>query len=222
MKLKGKLIGNYSFNYTCKDTKVTHKIKEYYNEKNGIRMVLLKKETKKGENFVKLPKSLWITRDGYPPLATDGAMKKVSGNILSLFFAGLPTVQSKEHVEIFDGSLREDLKKIGLDYDELSKIIKQGDITKEIPITGFLYLKKGELDENISDKFLQMVLKAYARVLQSKPMECPVNLWRKRIIGEQSVKEYHLFKNEGFDVPLSAQRAFFTMMIDEREPKEKI
>ena len=89
IKLKGKLIGNYSYNYKFKETRVTHKIKEYYNETDGIRFVALKKETRKGDNFVKLPKSIWITRDGYPPLSTDGAAKRASGKDLSLFFAGM-------------------------------------------------------------------------------------------------------------------------------------
>ncbi|OGL43046.1 MAG: hypothetical protein A2042_03765 [Candidatus Schekmanbacteria bacterium GWA2_38_11] len=221
IKLKGKKVGNYNFTYTYKETKATHKIKEYYNEKDGVRMVILEKETRKGENFVKLPNSLWITRDGYPPLATDGAMKRVPGRTVSLFFAGLPTVQSQEHIRIFDDVLRNELKGIGLDYDQMSKAIKERDVAKEIQMTGFLYLKKEEIDENICDRFMPMVLKAYGKVLESDPMPCPVDLWRERIIGKQAIIEYHLFKDEGFDVPLSAQRAFFTMMIDEREASDE-
>ncbi len=218
IKLKGKLIGEYSYNYKYKKTKVTHRIKEFYNENNGIRFVELKKETKKGNNFVRLPKSIWITKDGYPPLSTDGAAKVAGGKKLSLFFAGLPTVQSKEHVRIFDDVLRNELKKIGMDYDQLSKRLKERPVAKEIGITGFIYQKNGEIDNKISDKFLPMVLKAYSKVLESKPKKCPVNLWAQRIIGKQAIIEFHLFKDEGFDVPLSAQRAFFTMMMDEREP----
>ena len=218
IKLKGKLVGEYNYNYKYKKTKVTHRIKEFYNEKNGIRFVELKKETKKGNNFVRLPKSIWITKNGYPPLATDGAAKIARGKKLSLFFAGLPTVQSKEHIRIFDDVLRNELRKIGMDYDQLSKSLKERPVAKEIGITGFIYQKNGEIDNKISDKFLPMVLKAYGRVLESKPMKCPVNLWAQRIIGKQAIVEFHLFKDEGFDVPLSAQRAFFTMMMDEREP----
>ena len=123
IKLKGKLVGEYNYNYKYKKTKVTHRIKEFYNEKNGIRFVELKKETKKGDNFVRLPKSIWITKNGYPPLATDGAAKVARGKKLSLFFAGLPTVQSKEHIRIFDDVLRNELRKIGMDYDQLSNIL---------------------------------------------------------------------------------------------------
>ena len=220
IRLKGKLIGNYNYTYSYKDTKVTHKIKEYYNAENKIRYVELKKETKKGKNFVRLPKSIWITKDGYPPLSTDGAAKVAHGKKLSLFFAGLPTVQSKEHIKIFDDVLRNELRKIGMDYDQLSKSLKERPVAKEVGITGFIYQKPGEINNKISDKFLPMVLKAYSRVLESEPAKCPVHLWRERIIGKQAIVEFHLFKDEGFDVPLSAQRAFFTMMMDDREPEE--
>ena len=37
IKLKGKLVGEYNYNYKYKKTKVTHRIKEFYNEKVIIR-----------------------------------------------------------------------------------------------------------------------------------------------------------------------------------------
>jgi hypothetical protein len=36
------------------------------------------------------------------------------------------------------------------------------------------------------------------------------------IMGPQADFEYHLFKEWGFDVPLSAQKAFFTMLVGPR------
>ena len=56
----------------------------------------------------------------------------------------------------------------------------------------------------------------YREVLASKPQPCPVGLWTEMIMGPQADFEYHLFKKWGFDVPLSAQRAFFTMMMGPR------
>ncbi len=61
------------------------------------------------------------------------------------------------------------------------------------------------------------VLKSYTKVLASPPHKCPVDHWTEMIMGPQADFEYHLFKNWGFDVPLSAQRAFFTVMLGPRK-----
>ena len=75
--LLGKEIGNYIYTYRYYETEVTQKIKEYYQEEKDIRVVILEKETRKGDAFVRLPRSLWITKDGYPPLSTDGVIQRV-------------------------------------------------------------------------------------------------------------------------------------------------
>jgi hypothetical protein len=41
-------------------------------------------------------------------------------------------------------------------------------------------------------------------------------MWTEMIMGYQADFEYHLFRKWGFDVPLSAQRAFFTIMMGPR------
>jgi hypothetical protein len=235
--LKGKQVGEYNYDYWYLGTKVHHNIKEYYHQEKGIRMVVLEKETRKGDLFVKLPHSLWVTKDGYPPLVTDAALKNPLG-MKTLYFAGLPTVQSQDHIRIFDNTLRNELKPMGFDYDQLSKKIKEGALLKNFPITGFFYLKEGVLDpenfpitgffylkEGVLDpempkKFEEPVLRAYAKVLQSKPQRCPIKLFIDEILGPRTVEEYHLFRNEGFDVPFSGQKAFFTMMMDFRIPPE--
>jgi hypothetical protein len=215
--LQGKQVGEYTYNYWYRDTNVTHTMREYYHEKKAVRTVVLEKETKKGDLFVRLPHSLWITKDGYPPLVTDGALKNPLGD-LTLYFAALPTVQSDDHIKIFDDALTQELKGMGLDYGELSKDLKAGRLIKNFPITGFFYKKDGVLNRSLLDEFEEKALKAYERVLQSKPKKCPVELFVKEILGPRTVDEYHFFKEEGFDVPLSAQRAFFTIMMDFRTP----
>jgi len=215
--IQGKQIAEYTYNYWYLETTVQHTIKEYYHDKNDVRMVVLEKETRKGDLFVRLPRSLWITKDGYPPLVTDGALKNPLKE-KTLYFAGLPTVQSKDHVSVFDGTLRHELRELGLDYDRLSKRIKEGGVLQDYPITGFLYLKEGSLDTGILPALEKKVLNAYVKVLQQEPENCPVDLFVKDILGSTAVREYHLFKEEGFDVPFSGQKAFFTMMMESRAP----
>ena len=217
-RLQGKQIAEYNYDYWYLETTVTHKIKEYYHKEKDIKMVVLEKETRKGKLFVKLPHSLWITKDGYPPLVTDAALKNPQGE-KTIYFAGLPTVQSKDHIKIFDDTLRKRLKEMGLDYDLLSKKIKEGELLKNFPITGFVYIKEGTLEPDIFREFEKRVLEAYERVLESKPQKCPIELFIKNILGPTTVREYHLFKDEGFDVPFSGQKAFFTMMMDFRSPQ---
>jgi len=79
MVFKVKEIGEYSYNYRFQENTVNHHIKEYYEEGEENRIVILEKETRKEDNFVRLPQSLWITREGYPPLSPDGALQKVKG-----------------------------------------------------------------------------------------------------------------------------------------------
>lgn len=215
--LQGKKIGEYDFNYTYKDTRVTHKIEEFYHSEKGITMVTIQKETRKGDYFARIPGGLWITKDGYPPLVTDSSLQHVKSKHLTLYFAGMPTVQSEEHINIFDNSLREDLKELELDYDQLSKGVKEGDMSSDITITGFMYIKKGENDLTIVNVLQDKVLKAYSKVLESGPKPCPVHLWREKMIGSQPEYEYHHFKIRGFDVPLSAQKASFTMTFGARD-----
>ena len=62
-----KEIGEYTYNYRYGETTVSHHLMEYYEEEKGTRVIILEKETRKGDNFVRLPQSLWITREGYPP-----------------------------------------------------------------------------------------------------------------------------------------------------------
>ena len=59
---KVKEIGEYTYNYRYHETTVSHHIREYYEEEKETRVVILEKETKKGDNFLRLPQSLWITR----------------------------------------------------------------------------------------------------------------------------------------------------------------
>jgi len=215
--LLGKEIGNYTYTYRYYETEVNQKIREYYHETEDIRVVILEKETRKGESFVRLPRSLWITKEGYPPLSTDGVIQQVFGKKLTLYYAGLPTVQSEEHIRIFEETLRNELKAMGLDYDQLSQAIRGGGIFKGCTLTGFVYLKKGEHAPEILKNLQERVLKAYGEVLKSRPQKCPVHLWTDMIMGPQAEFEYHLFKKEGFEVPLSAQRAFFTILFGPRE-----
>lgn len=217
---KGKQIAEYNYNYWYQGTTVRHNIKEYYYQERGIRTAVLEKETRKGDFFVKLPHSLWITKDGYPPLVTDGALKNHPRNRTS-YFAALPTVQSQDHIKKFDDSLNKGLKEMGLDYNQLSRELKEGKLINNFPITGFLYRKKDILDSEMLKEFEKRALKAYEKVLESKPQRCPVELFIKEILGPRTVAECSLFKKEGFDVPLSAQRAFFTMMMDYREEDEQ-
>lgn len=212
--LQGEQIGEYHYDYWYMQTKVHHNIKEYYNKERGIRMVILEKETRKGDKFVKLPHSLWITKDGYPPLSTDTALKNPKV-MQTIYYAGLPTVQSQEHVKIFDDSMREGLKELGIDYDQLAKSYKER--PRKFPATGFVYIKNGTLDPELLKAFEQRVLKAYARVLEAPPKPCPIAQYVEEILGPRSDMEYYLFKNEGFEVPYSGQKAFFTMMLDFRE-----
>lgn len=215
--LLGKEIGNYTYTYRYYETDVTQKIKEYFHEAKDIRVVILEKETRKDESFVKLPRSLWITKEGYPPLSTDGVIQQVFGKKLTLYYAGLPTIQSDEHIRIFEDSMRDELKELGLDYDQLSQPIKGGGVFRGCTLVGFVYLKKGEHDPEILKYLQEKALKAYSEVLKSKPHKCPVHLWTDLIMGPQAEFEYHLFKKEGFEVPLSAQRAFFTILMGPRD-----
>ena len=213
---KAKEIGEYTYNYQYRETTVNHHIKEYYEEGEDTRIVILEKETRKGDNFVRLPQSLWITRDGYPPLSTDGALQKLGGSLLTFYYAGMPTVQSEEHIRIFDSAMSEELKELNLDYNQLSARIKTGQLFKSCTITGFGYTKKGTHDAKFIEVLQDKALKSYTKVLASKPQRCPLELWTEMIMGPQAESEYHLFKKWGFDVPLSAQRAFFTIMMGPR------
>jgi len=213
---KVKEIGEYNYNYKYGETTVTHHMKEYFQEEDKTRIVILEKETRKGDNYIRLPRTLWITRDGYPPLSTDGALQKIGDSLLTLYFAGLPTVQSKEHIRIFDDSMREQLKEIGLDYDQLSPMIKSGKMFKGCTITGFIFTKKGVHDMALIETIQDKVLKSYTKVLAAPPCPCPIEQWSNMIMGPQADFEYHLFKEWGFDVPLSAQKAFFTMLVGPR------
>ncbi len=153
---------------------------------------------------------------GYPPLSTDGALQKIGDSLLTLYFAGLPTVQSGEHIRIFDDSMREQLKEIGLDYDQLSPMIKSGKMFKGCTITGCIFTKKGVHDMAVIETIQDKVLKSYTKVLAAPPCPCPIEQWSNMIMGPQADFEYHLFKEWGFDVPLSAQKAFFTMLVGPR------
>ena len=211
-----KKIGEYTYNYKYQETTVSHHIKEYYEEGTETRIVMVEKETRKGDNFVRLPQSLWITKEGYPPLSTDGALQKVGENTLTLYYAGMPTVQSEEHIRIFDDALREELKELNLDYNQLSTMVKSGQLFKNCTIAGFVYKKKGAHDAKFLEVLQDKTLKSYTKVLASKPQKCPITLWTEMIMGPQAEFEYHLFKKWGFEVPLSAQRAFFTIMMGPR------
>ena len=129
-----KEIGEYTYNYRYGETTVRHHLTEYDEEKKGTRVVILEKETRKGDNFVRLPQSLWITREGYPTLSTDGALQQVGEHQSTLYFAGMPTVQSEEHISIFDAAMRQELKELDLNYDQLSTPIKTGQIFKSCTI----------------------------------------------------------------------------------------
>jgi len=216
-RLQGKQIAEYNYNYWYLGTTVNHTIREYYQQEKGTRMVVLEKETRKGDIFVKLPHSLWVTRDGYPPLVTDAAVKNPQG-LKTIYFAGIPTVQRKDHIKIFDDTLRTGLKDMGLDYDLLSRKLKAGELLQNFPITGFVYRKEGTLEPGIFKEFEKRVLEAYEKVLESKPQKCPVELFIRYILGVTAAREYQLFKDEGFDVPFSGQKAFFTMMMEFRSP----
>jgi len=209
-------IGKYDYNYTYGKTTVTHRIQEYFREEDTTRIVVLEKETRQGDDYVRLPRTLWITRDGYPPLSTDGVLQTIGGNLLTLYFAGLPTVQSEEHVRAFDDAMREELKEMGLDYDQLSPMIKSGKMFAGCTITGFICHKKGVHDMAFIEALQDRVLKSYAKVLALPPCACPTEQWSDMIMGPQADFEYQLFKKWGFDVPLSAQRAFFTIMVGPR------
>jgi len=211
-----KEIGEYTYNYRYHETTVTQHIREYYEEADDTRIVILEKETRKGDNFVRLPQSLWITRDGYPPLSTDGALQQVGSTISSLYFGGMPTVQSEEHISIFDKAMEEELEELHLDYHQLATRIKAGQLFQNCTITGFVYNKKGTHDAKLLEVLQDKVLKSYIKVLASKPQKCPVELWTNMIMGPQADFEYHLFKKWGFNVPLSAQRAFFTIFMGPR------
>jgi len=213
---KVKEIGDYTYNYRYRETTVNHHIKEYCEEGEETRIVILEKETRKEDNFVRLPQSLWITREGYPPLSTDGALQKVKGSFSTLYYAGMPTIQSEEHISIFDDAMRGELEELNLDYTQLSTRIKTGQLFKNCTMTGFVYTKKGTHDEKLLKILQDKVLKSYTKVLASKPHRCPIELWTEMIMGPQAEFEYHLFKKWGFDVPLSAQRAFFTIMMGPR------
>jgi hypothetical protein len=215
--LQGEKIGEYNYNYTYKGTKVTHLIEEFENAETGITVVATHKETRKGENFVRLPNSIWVTKDGYPPLGTDGAILSLNGKYVTLYTASMPTVQSPEHIKIFDDSLRADLKELGLDYDQLAKGTKNGEGAREMTTTGFFYLKKGANDPEILKVLQEKAVKAYAKVLAAKPQPCPVDFWREKITGPQGDFEFHMFKKWGFDVPLMAQKAFFMITHGARE-----
>ena len=110
------------------------------------------------------------------------------------------------------------LKEMGIDYDLLSRKLKAGELLQHFPITGFAYSKEGTLEPELFKEFEKRVLEAYEKVLESNPQKCPVELFIKYIVGPTAVREYHLFKDEGFDVPFSGQKAFFTMMMEFRSP----
>ena len=209
-------IGEYTYAYHYRETIVNHRIKEYSDERTETSMVVLEKETRKGGNFIRLPQSLWITREGYPPLSTDGALQQVGDNRSTLYFAGMPTVQSEEHIRIFDSSMSTELKALDLDYGQLSQRVKAGQLFKNCTINGFVYNRRGVHDIQLLQALQDRVLLSYSAVLASKPQRCPVHLWTEMIMGPQADFEYHLFRKWGFDVPLSAQRAFFTIMMGPR------
>ena len=209
-------VGDYSYNYHYGETRVTHHLTEHFDEEERTRVVILEKETRKGDNFVRLPKSLWITREGYPPLSTDGALQQIGEIRSTLYFAGMPTVQSEEHIRSFDDAMSKALGEINLDYSQLSTPIKTGQLFKNCTINGFVYTKRGEHDGPFIEVLQDKALTAYREVLALPPQPCPVELWTDMIMGPQADFEYHLFKKWGFDVPLSAQRAFFTMMMGPR------
>lgn len=211
-----KEIGEYTYDYQYQATTVRHHIKEYCDEREVTRIVILTKETRKGNYYVRLPQSLWITKEGYPPLSTDGAIQNVRDNLLTLYFSGMPTVQSEEHIRIFDDAMQEELKELNLDYQLLSTAIKTGQLFRNCTITGFVYTKKDTHDTELLETLQDKALKSYTKVLASKPQRCPIELWTNTIMGPQADFEYHLFKKWGFDVPLSAQRAFFTMLMGPR------
>ena len=211
-----KELGEYTYNYRYGETTVSHHLTEYCEEEKGTRIVILKKETRKGENFIRLPQSLWITSEGYPPLSTDGALKQVGEHRSTHYFAGMPTVQSEDHARIFDTAMGEALKELGLDYDRLSARVKSGQLFKNCTIAGFVHTAGGVHDGALLEILQDKALRCYAEVLASRPGPCPVELWTEMIMGPQADFEYHLFKQWGFDVPLSAQRAFFTMMMGPR------
>jgi len=219
--LQGNKIAEYNFNYNYKDTEVTHNIKEFYDEKRKISFVILEKETRRGEIFVKLPSSLWITCEGYPPLCTDASLQNVKRKTSTNFFAGLPTVQSKEHIRIFDEYLAKNLLPLGIDYFSISEQFRKRMKERNIDITGFSYSKEDVLDKSIIDELLEIACAGYEKVLESSPCACPVNQWVDMILGQQAGNEYYLFRDYGFTVPFSAQKAFFTMMMDRRELPEK-
>ena len=77
------------------------------------------------------------------------------------------------------------------------------------------------MDDQIQKELEKRALKAYEKVLESKPQKCPISLFVDEILGPRTVEEYHLFKKEGFDVPISGQKAFFTMMMDFRVPPDE-
>lgn len=220
--LQGKKIAEYNFNYNYKKTYVTHNIKEFYDDKRKIIFVILEKETREGEIFIKLPSSLWVTCKGYPPLCTDASLQNVKGKISTNFFAGLPTVQSKEHIRIFDEYLAEQLSPLGIDYASISGQFRKRMKDRNVDITGFSYSKADVLDNGFIRQLLEIACAGYEKVLESSPCECPVNEWVDMILGQQAGNEYHIFRDYGFAVPFSAQKAFFTIMMDKRELPEKI
>ncbi len=219
--LQGEKIAEYNFNYDYKKTEVTHNIKEFYDDKRKISFVILEKETREGEIFVKLPSSLWVTCEGYPPLCTDASLQNVKGKISTNFFAGLPTVQSGEHIRIFDEYLTEKLSPLGVDYSSISDKFRKRMKERNIDITGFSYSKEDVLDKDLINQFLKIACAGYEKVLESSPCGCPVNQWVDMILGSQAENEYYLFRDYGFTVPFSAQKAFFTMMMDKRVLPEK-
>jgi len=209
-------IGEYTYVYHYRETTVNHRIKEYSDEDTGTSVVVVEKETRKKGDFIRLPQSLWITRDGYPPLSTDGSLLQVGDHCATTYFAGIPTVQSEEHSEIFDSCLSRELKELDMDYSQLSQRVKSGMLFKNCTISGFVYNKSGMHDTKLLQVLQEKAVKSYAAVLTSKPRRCPVNMWTEMIMGYQADFEYHLFRRWGFDVPLSAQRAFFTIMMGPR------
>ncbi len=209
-------IGEYTYIYRYRETTVNHRIKEYSDEDTGTRVVAVEKETLKKGNFIRLPQSLWITRDGYPPLSTDGSLLQVGDHVATTYFAGIPTVQSEEHTEIFDSCMSRELQELGLDYLTLSRRVKSGMLFKNCTISGLLCNRSGCHDIKLLNLLQEKTVKSYAAVLSSKPRPCPVHLWTEMIMGYQADFEYHLFRKWGFDVPLSAQRAFFTIMMGPR------
>ena len=206
-------IGEYTYNYRYLETTVSHHIREYFGEEEGTRIITVQKETRRNGDFVQLPQSIWITKEGYPPLSTDGALQQLGDNLLTLYFAGLPTVQSEEHISIFDSALSEELKTLNLDYGKLSEGVKAGQLFKGCTITGFVYTVRETHDLGCLEALQEKVLKSYAKVLSSKQQKCPIEFWTEMIMEAQADFEYHLFRKWGFDVPLAAQRAFFTIMM---------